>query len=399
MAPKIARKTSASKIYVDPSEEDDKKVVEEQQSVRKLQERPTASSAISWDVHKENIQPIAQGRKADALMSALERVDSTSGGNSKTNKQQLLDERKEQFEKDLEAVKDDASRQLDLWCDYIDWLEQNVPEGGKVNGVTNAIEQCIELYYDKKEFKQDKRLFNVFMKFKRFCDEPIEIFGFMYANSTCTLLARFYLNWSWQYELRRNVKRAEELLKLGLKNLASPRLVLEEALVQLKTRIERMIRAGELDDCCPDALQTNTRETQAQLARAGIRDALQTLKFSVSKAKGSQKVPINRIGSAVDQTNVGGLKSQVKIVNGVRVASKKPTMVGNKPSQIFNDIQEEDSQPQEKFSAAALAKKVPTKQRIQMVGRTGDENLPPTAGAMSLVRASAPQVLAKSRLV
>lgn len=289
---------------------------------------------------------------------------------------------------------------MDLWHEYIDWLEQNVPDGGKVNGITNALEQCIELYYDKKEFKQDERLFNIFMKFKRFCDEPMEIFGFMYANSICTLLARFYLNWSWQYEIRKNMKRAEDLIKLGLKNLATPRNALEEAQSQLKCRIERMIKSGELDDCPDPGGPLNTREAQAELASSGIRAALQTLKFQVSKKKGTQSVPINRVGSAavISGTNVGGLKSQTSVVNGVRVPKKVKSTSSlsarpkpNKPVQVFTD--ENNPQPQQDNENGGPSQqprmansdvenmpKIPTLQRIRTVGMIGAENRVTSSG-------------------
>lgn len=340
-----------------------------------------------WDVYKENIQPISQGRKIGALMQALQIID-----DNKT-RQQVSKARKEQFDKDLES-EEDHSKRLDLWEEYIDWLEQNVPDGGKINGITNAIESCIEQYYDKKEFKQDARLFDIFMKFKRFCDEPIEIFGFMYANSICTLLARFYLNWSWQYEIRKNMKRAEDLIKLGLKNLASPREVLLEAAEQIKHRTARMIRAGELDEVALDG-PLNTRATQDELASSGIRAALQTLKFRVTKKKGSV-VPINRIGQAIDQCNVGGLKSQTKVVNGVRVPTKsKPSAKANKPVSVFNEDSGENNVAAENENAVGgptfKMPKIPTSQRIQSVGRSGAENEAPRFGRIIATSKPGPQ--------
>jgi hypothetical protein len=333
---------------------------------------------MSWEEQKENIQPLPQGRKIEALMQALTIVT------DQKSKKALIEEKSKRFETELDECKNDLSKQLDLWYEHIDWLEQHVPEGGKVNGLTNAIEQCIEVFYNKNEFKQDERLFEIFMKFKRFCDEPVEIFGFMYANSIGTLLARFYLNWSWQYEIRKNMKRAEELIKLGIKNLATPRDVLEEALNQIKFRLERMIRSGELDDC-PEIASSNNREAQDELANSGIRAALQTLKFRVTKKQGL-KVPIQRTGIAVDNANVGGLKSQTTIVNGVRVAKKaaKPKSISNKPVSILAETEaNQELLLDENGLPKAMINKIPTSQRIQSVGRTGTENLPAKRGVLA----------------
>lgn len=330
---------------------------------------------MSWEEQKENIQPIPQGRKIEALMQALSLV--TDNKSKKT----LLETRKKQFDEELAECGDDLDKQLDLWYHYIDWLEQHVPEGGKVNGLSNTIEQCIEIYYNKNEFKQDERLFDIFLKFKRFCDEPVEIFGFMYANSIGTLLARFYLNWSWQYEIRKNMKRAEDLLKLGIKNLATPRDVLDEALSQLKFRLARMIQSGELDES-PETASSNNRQVQDELANRGIRAALQSLKFKVTKKQGLT-VPINRTGRAIDNANSGGLKSQTKIVNGVRVA-KKVALKSNKPVTIMEENEEiQEAQLDENGLPKAPLQKVPTMQKIQVVGRTGAENHAPKRGVLT----------------
>lgn len=352
----------------------------------------------SWENQKENIQPLKNGRNIEDLMQSLQLIDDNK------STQQLLAKRKEKFEEDLKTANDKLDEQFDIWYDYITWLEQNVPNGGKVNKITNAIEECIEIYYDKKEYKQDKRLFNLFMKFKNFCDEPIEVFGFMYANSICILLARFYLNWSWQYEIRKNMKRAEDLIKLGLKNLATPRDVLIEAESQIKFRIDRMIRSGELDNC-PDLTSISCKESQRELAQSGMRAALQTLKFKVNKKKDGSGcvVPINRVGIAIDKVNVGGLKSQTKLVNGVPVAkNKKPSTKtlkdkrSNKLIHIYNDDQENGTDNNSKKSkenteasengtfplGERIMKKIPTSQKIQTVGRIGLENQVKSSGVM-----------------
>lgn len=325
-----------------------------------------------WEAQKENVQPLPQGRKIEVLMSALKIVTDNS------TRKQMIEDRGKQFESDLQEVDHDYDKKLDLWVKHIEWLEQHVPDGGKVNGITNAIEQCIEIYYNRKEFKQDERLFDIFMKFKRFCDEPVEVFGFMYANSIGTLLARFYLNWSWQYEMKKNLSRAESLLKLGIKNLATPRSVLEEACVQLKHRIQRLIQSGDLEPH-QEATSLNIREMQAQLANEGIRAALQTLKFKVSKSKGSS-VAVERIGQSIDSNNIGGLKNQTKMVNGLRVPKKVDLpKKANKPVQVFADTENEDP---ENPDFRDTIKKIPTSQKVQTIGRGGRENLVPKAGVL-----------------
>lgn len=318
-------------IYKDP----------EQPVIQKDQVDEPSSQPVVWEFSKENIQPIAQGRKFDTLVCSLETIPTTK------DRQTMIDERKDQFEADLKANIDASlPDQLDLWRDYIDWLDQNVPDGGKVNELSSVIEKCIECFYDKKELKQDKRLFNIFMKLRRFCDQPIEIFHFMYANAICTLHAEFYIKWSWHCEKERNLKRAEDLLKLGLKNLASPRELLEEACEQLKLRIDIMISNGESIDPITTSRNTN-----------GPARTLQALKFHVSKRSGDVKVPINRICGSRGATS-GGLKGQAT------KASQRPQQI---PTQIYSD--------QPTAGLKQIGRKVPTSQQINSLGRQGgDEN-------------------------
>lgn len=294
-----------------------------------------APKLATWEAAKENILPISQGRKIEPLTESLPLVDSNK------ERQEFMRTRKEKFDNDLKETTDDLSKQLDIWYEYISWLEQHLPDGGKVHGIADVIEQCIEIYYEKNEFKQDQRLFDMFMKFRRFCDEPIEIFNFMYANSICNLMAKFYLNWSWHYEIKKNLKRAEDLIKLGLKNLATPRESLLEAEKQLNCRIERMIRAGDFGD---------TGNWQATSGQSATGRTFQSLKVSA-------KVPAKRVGSVVEKS-VGGLKS---------LQTKR-----SKSNKAMN-IHKDEGAPMPTISENP----VPTSQSIRTVGRQGSENSAP----------------------
>lgn len=272
-----------------------------------------------------------------------------------------------EFKKQIDKL-DDLDKKLNVWFKYIDWLEQNVPDGGKVNGITNAIEECIEFYHDKRQFKQDERLFRIFMKFKRFCDDPREIFNFMYANSITHLLAQFYLHWSWQYEVCGNMKRALELIKLGIENLASPRETLIEAEKQMNLKIAKMIKRGDYDPE-EDISQkpTSSQNQQAAVPDVNIRAALQTLKFKQTK-KGS-KVSVKRTGAAVDRQNTGGLQGP-QMINGVmQVVKPKPVIKTTQKSvPVFKDSLKSST------SIAPLMQKIPTKQKVKALGQTGAEN-------------------------
>lgn len=308
-----------------------------------------------WETCKENIEPISQGRKIETLVASLTIDPATNERNA------LIAERKAKFHDEIKSLEGgDLSKELDLWCEFIDWLEQNLTDGGRLNEISSVIEKCIERFYDKKEFKQDKRIFNIFMKFRRFCDEPGEIFHFMYANALCTLHADLYLKWSWQCEVSRNFKRAEDLLKLGIKNLASPREILEEAHEELKRRINVMISNGEsLDPVVPPNSNSNSNVQ----ARRSAQRTLQALKFTVSKSSGETKVPVNRIKGSLGST--GGLKSQAPSTRpNNQINGSRPQV----PTRIFSEVDSRSAQFEE------MGRKIPTTQKIGCLGRVGREN-------------------------
>lgn len=432
-------------IYIDPESDSISQIggirknVEHNDDSRNV--RPKL--APSWELCKENIQPLSQGRNIETLLEslaisnnkqaleekinnrlnrfksdcealeknnepiinnpdnpqlpALKSTSATSAPNPTqreqiiTNDRTLQDNESHQQQEDTSDAQGPKtfsyevdSKRFDLYYDHINWLEQNIVDGGKSSLLTDAIEQCIEYYYNKERFKQDERLFNVLMKFKNFCDEPVQVFGFMYANGICNLFAQFYVNWSLIYEVRKNLKKAESIIELGISNLASPREVLTQAQRELKCRIARLIDEGQYHSNLAIITEEGAdgRATSRPVPAGGIRHALQTLKFSATK-QNKCRVPVRRVGGSVDRVNVGGLKSQTKIVNGVRVAnsSKPPKPKSNIPVTVFNENNAE-AQP---FSMSATGlgasensrgamRAVKTSQRVSMLGKPGNEN-------------------------
>lgn len=107
---------------------------------------------MDFDDAKENIQPLAQGRNASILHASLQ-VEST---------QELLAQRKA-LEKEIHDYTGDDP--LSVWYNYIEWIEQSFPSGGKESGLQEVLSKCLAEFESDERYKQDRRMIKLYIKF------------------------------------------------------------------------------------------------------------------------------------------------------------------------------------------------------------------------------------------
>ena len=90
-----------------------------------------------WELSKENIQPLKQGRSVMKLNNALEQHKDDESA-------KVILEERQQFEEELRSY--NGEDQLDPWYRYIQWVEQTSPKGGKEGQVHVIIEKCIKKF-------------------------------------------------------------------------------------------------------------------------------------------------------------------------------------------------------------------------------------------------------------
>ena len=90
-----------------------------------------------WELSKENIQPLKQGRSVMKLNNALEQHKDDESA-------KVILEERQQFEEELRSY--NGEDQLDPWYRYIQWVEQTYPKGGKEGQVHVIIEKCIKKF-------------------------------------------------------------------------------------------------------------------------------------------------------------------------------------------------------------------------------------------------------------
>lgn len=111
---------------------------------------------MDFDTAKENIEPLASGRNAEQLETAL------IAESDAEMQEKLLEQRKE-FEKIIETYTGDDP--LQPWYDYIVWIEQMYPKSGKESAWYELVAKCLSLFESDNRYFQDRRMVKLYIKY------------------------------------------------------------------------------------------------------------------------------------------------------------------------------------------------------------------------------------------
>ncbi|XP_076055680.1 uncharacterized protein LOC143033920 [Oratosquilla oratoria] len=191
----------------------------------------SSEEATKWELSKENIQPLKQGRKVAALSVAMDE-----------NEAKALALTRQEFETEIRTYSGDDP--LDIWYRYALWTEQSFPKGGKGSKLYKLIESCVMAFqfdgHSLEKYANDLRFLELWVKYASMCPKPLEVYQTMDAKGLCTELAQFYENWAWEYEKMNNLKKADAVYMKGLQNGAQPSDELQLAHKNFQVRAVRM---------------------------------------------------------------------------------------------------------------------------------------------------------------
>lgn len=111
---------------------------------------------MDFDTAKENIQPLASGRNAEQLETALI-------AESDHEIQEKLQEQRKEFERMIETYSGDDP--LQPWYDYIVWVEQIYPKSGKESALIELLGKCLALFEKDERYFQDRRMVKLYIKY------------------------------------------------------------------------------------------------------------------------------------------------------------------------------------------------------------------------------------------
>ncbi|XP_075469473.1 mitotic checkpoint serine/threonine-protein kinase BUB1 beta isoform X1 [Ascaphus truei] len=241
-----------------------------------------AQAGDEWELSKENVQPLRQGR----VMSTLQEVLSQQESASYTPIQQ----QKQAFEIEIRFYTGEDP--LDVWDRYIKWAEQAFPQGGNESNLCPLLERVVKIFHEEKRYYGDLRFLKLCLKFAHFCSEPLEVYSYLHSQGIGISFALLYITWAEQYESRGNFKKADSIFQEGIQHKAEPMDKLEVHHRQFQARVSRQVVQGISEGT--EAEDSDVPDPQ--------RSSLADLK---SRGKNKARAPVSRVGDAIKLRNQG----------------------------------------------------------------------------------------------
>ncbi|XP_037595397.1 mitotic checkpoint serine/threonine-protein kinase BUB1 beta [Cebus imitator] len=230
-----------------------------------------------WELSKENVQPLRQGRIMSTLQGALAQESACNN---------TLQQQKRAFESEIRFYT--GNDPLDVWDRYINWTEQNYPQGGKDSNMSTLLERAVEALQGEKRYYSDPRFLSLWLKLGRLCNEPLDMYSYLHNQGIGVSLAQFYISWAEEYEARENFRKADAIFQEGIQQKAEPLERLQSQHRQFQARVSRQ------------TLLALEKEEEEEVFESSVpqRSTLAELK---SKGKKTARAPIIRVGSSLKE--------------------------------------------------------------------------------------------------
>lgn len=238
-----------------------------------------AQAGDEWELSKENVQPLRQGRAMSTLQEVLSQQES-SNHNS-------IQQQKQTFELELRFYNGDDP--LDVWDRYIKWAEQAFPQGGKESNLSPLLERVVKIFHQEKRYYDDLRYLNICLKFANCCTEPADLYSYLHSQGIGVLHAQLYISWADEYEAKGNFKKADSVFQDGIHRRAKPLDKLEASHRQFQARVSRQVLQSLADE---DIEEPESSEPQ--------RSSLLDLK---ARGKNKARAPVSRVGDAIKRSS------------------------------------------------------------------------------------------------
>ncbi|XP_042328454.1 LOW QUALITY PROTEIN: mitotic checkpoint serine/threonine-protein kinase BUB1 beta [Sceloporus undulatus] len=253
-----------------------------------------------WELSKENVQPLRQGRVMATLQEALAQQDVST--------HTAIQQQKREFESEIRFYCGDDP--LDVWDRYIKWTEQTFPQGGKESNLSAVLERAVKALNEQQRYYQDPRYLSLWLKFGNCCSEPLDLYSYLHSQGIGTSLAQLYVTWAEELEARGNYKKADLIFQDGVLCKAEPLDKLLSHHRQFQARVSRQTFEALEED-------TSVEEPVGGLASEPQRTTLAELK---GRGKKIVKAPVSRIGNAIKFPSQGQ-----RLQTPSQQASNRPT--------------------------------------------------------------------------
>ncbi|KAH8829491.1 other/BUB protein kinase [Flagelloscypha sp. PMI_526] len=181
----------------------------------------TQPAIVDFDVleaSKENVQPLAHGRRVTALSALL--------ATPHAQREARLAATRKRLRINIEiALEDEDEDPLEAYFQLVQWTVENYPQGQSVDsGLVELLEESTRVLKDHRDgaYKQDIRYLKLWMMYTFHVDRPTIIYHFLLANEIGTDHALLYEEFAAVLERDGRRKDADEMYVLGINRRAQP---------------------------------------------------------------------------------------------------------------------------------------------------------------------------------
>ncbi|KAF8456801.1 Mad3/BUB1 homology region 1-domain-containing protein [Kalaharituber pfeilii] len=192
--------------------------------------------------HKENIMPLAGGRSARALATALAPLSSSTPQSARSEH----NDQRAAFEAEL-LTSNELDDPLEVWVRYVNWVIQTFPSGhNSESGLVQLLERATKTFIHEPHYKNDPRYLRFWIYYiQKFSDAPREHFSYLARNDIGQRLALFYEEFAILLESLGRWKQAREIYQLGIENNARP---VERLMRKFDEFLKRLDAAPQRED-------------------------------------------------------------------------------------------------------------------------------------------------------
>jgi hypothetical protein len=151
-------------------------------------EQPVIVDGDLIEASKENIQPLAAGRRATTLSAVL--------STPHAQRESKLAAARNRLRINVEiALEDDDGNPLEAYCQLIYWTLENYPQGHSAeSGLLELLEEATRVLKDHGDgiWREDLRYLKLWVLYANYVEKPTLIYRFLLANEIGTTYALLY---------------------------------------------------------------------------------------------------------------------------------------------------------------------------------------------------------------
>ncbi|EMD35481.1 hypothetical protein CERSUDRAFT_157263 [Gelatoporia subvermispora B] len=207
---------------------------------------------------KENIQPLARGRRVTALSAIL--------STPHAQRESRLAAARNRYRINVEvALGDEDDDPLEAYCRFVDWTVENYPQGHSAeSGILELLEEATRVLKDDREgkWRGDMRYLKLWALYASYVEKPAIIYKFLMVNEIGTSHSLLYEEFATVLERAGRRTEADEVYLLGIAWKADPVARLENKHRDFQKRMMSAISLPPATPTDSTAAQTATSSTR-----------------------------------------------------------------------------------------------------------------------------------------